>query len=58
MLEENAKILAKRFPLVLDRILKQKTEHLTIFSMKSKMANILMIQRGEHAFPVYGTHAE
>ena len=57
MLEENAKILATRFPLVLDRILKTENRASdNFFYEEIKGEHTLMMQRGEHAFPVYGTH--
>ena len=56
ILEENAKILANRFPLVLDRILKTGNRASdNFFYEEQKGEPTLMIQRGEHAFPVYGT---
>ena len=55
MLEKNAKVLATRFPVVLDRILKTGNRLSDNFFYEDKSKSpILMMQRGEHAFPVYG----
>ena len=57
MLEENAKILANRFPVVLDRILKSGNRASdNFFYEEQKGKFILMTQRGEHSFPAYGSH--
>ena len=56
MLEENAKIIANRFPAVLDRILKSGNRPSDNFFYEEQNGeHILMMQRGEHAFPVYGS---
>ena len=56
MLEENAKILAARFPIVLDRILQTGNRLSDNFFFEGEGRNsILMQQRGENAFPVYGS---
>ena len=56
MLEENAKILAARFPIVLDRILQTGNRLSDNFFYEGEGRNSsLMQQRGENAFPVYGT---
>ena len=55
MLEENAKILAARFPIVLDRILQAGNRLSENFFYEGEGKNlVLMQQRGENAFPVYG----
>ncbi|OUW38283.1 MAG: hypothetical protein CBD35_04425 [Verrucomicrobia bacterium TMED175] len=55
MLPENVKILAARFPVVLDRILQagDRSSDNFFYQEEGKTA-VLMMQRGEHAFPVYG----
>ena len=55
MLESNARLLAARFPVVLDRILKAG-ERISdsFFYEKEGGKEILSLQRGEHSFPVYG----
>jgi hypothetical protein len=55
MLPENVKILAARFPVVLDRILQagDRPSDNFFYQEEGKTA-VLMMQRGEHAFPVYG----
>ena len=56
MLEENAKIIANRFPAVLERILKSGNRPSdNFFYEEHNGEHTLMMQRGEHAFPVYGT---
>ena len=56
MLEENAKILAARFPIVLDRILQTGNRLSDNFFYEGEGRNSsFMQQRGENAFPVYGT---
>jgi hypothetical protein len=56
MLEENAKVIANRFPAVLDRILKSGNRPSDNFFYEEQNGeHILMMQRGEHAFPVYGS---
>ena len=55
MLEENAKIIANRFPAVLERILKSGNRPSdNFFYEEHNGEHTLMMQRGEHAFPVYG----
>ena len=55
MLPENVKILAARFPVVLDRILQAGDRSSDNFFYQEEGKNaVLMMQRGEHAFPVYG----
>ncbi len=56
LLEKNAKILANRFPNVLSRILETGNRASSNFFYQQKNGDaILMMQRGEHAFPVYGS---
>ena len=52
---ENVKILAARFPVVLDRLLQvgDRASDNFFYQEEGKTA-VLMMQRGEHAFPVYG----
>ena len=55
MLESNARLLAARFPVVLDRILKAGERISDSFFYESDGAEeILTLQRGEHSFPAYG----
>ena len=55
MLESNARLLAARFPVVLDRILKAGERISDSFFYESDGGKeILSLQRGEHSFPVYG----
>ena len=55
MLEKNAKVLATRFPVVLNRILKTGNRISDNFFYEDKSKSpILMMQRGENAIPVYG----
>ena len=55
MLESNARLLAARFPVVLDRILKAGERISDSFFYESDEGKeILTLQRGEHSFPVYG----
>ena len=55
MLESNARLLAARFPVVLDRILKAGERISDSFFYESEGGKeILSLQRGEHSFPVYG----
>lgn len=59
MLEANTKALASRFPFVLERILRTKTtpsENFFYRKEEDKKAHTLLLQRGEHVFPVYGKY--
>lgn len=57
MLESNARLLAARFPVVLDRILKAGERISDSFFYESDGGKeILSLQRGEHSFPVYGNN--
>ena len=59
MLEANAKILSRRFPAALDRILKTGNRPSdNFFYEKTGGKQILMVQRGEHSFPVYGSRSK
>lgn len=58
MIENNVKILASRFPLVLARIQKigNRLPESFFYEQNEENESVLMIQRGEHSFPAYGAN--